>query len=167
MKGFPVAVERDHIPDILEKVLSSKDYSILSIEPLAVPVYIIVTDVSIKRAFGLKPRQFDRRYVVDGITEEVFRIAEKPECEEYGIQNVRELPARLLESRAAEMAEKLTHKNVARSFKFFWYPEIAIRSVETTRLLVWLVGLQGPDGTEFTLWVNSFSGMVKTPAPAC
>ncbi|MDN5336876.1 MAG: hypothetical protein PWR02_1902 [Synergistales bacterium] len=165
MKGFPVAVGRDHIPSLLEKSLSSKDYSIKSIEPLAVPVYIIVTDVSIKRAFGLKPRQFERRYVVDGITEEVFRIVEKPEYEEYCVQNVRELPARLSESRAAEMAEKLTHKNVARSFKFFWYPEIAIRSVEKTCLLVWLVGLQGPDGAESTVWVNSFSGMVKTPAP--
>jgi hypothetical protein len=165
MKGFPVAVEKDHIPGILEKSISSKDYSISSIEPLALPLYVIVADVSIKRAFGLRPRQFDRRYVIDGITEEVFRITEKPQYEEYCIENLRELPVRLSESRAAEMAEKLTHKNVARSFKFFWYPEIEIRSVEKTWLLVWLVGFQDPDGAEYTSWINSFSGRVINPAP--
>jgi hypothetical protein len=165
MKGFPVAVEKDHIPGILEKSISSKDFSISSIEPLAVPLYVIVADVSIKRAFGLRPRQFDRRYVIDGITEEVFRIAEKPEYEEYAVENLRKLSARLSESRAAEMAEKLTHKNVARSFKFFWYPEIGIRSVEKTWLLVWLVGFQNPDGTDSRVWINSFSGRVINPAP--
>lgn len=134
-------------------------YAIEHTEQVNIPYYILQIDMSIKRAFGLKPKVIQHVYWVNTIDGTMIRTKENPEKEL--LESGKVVPQQLSRKQCFKIAEDQAFKHVTRFYKSFWMPELELKEKDHLCIGYWkfTVKFQQKEEDQIIL-INSFSGDV-------
>ncbi len=155
-------IDQEEAASVLKQYAVKKkkgDFEIMKVEEVNIPFYILRVEMSIKRAFGLKPKVIEHIYWINAIDGEIIRTKEEPEIE--SIYNGRKMKERLNRNECFKIAEEQAFKHVTRFYKSFWAPEISVEEKELLYIGYWMFALAFENKEEKQiLLVNTFSGDV-------
>ncbi|RQD67633.1 MAG: hypothetical protein D5S00_10105 [Tindallia sp. MSAO_Bac2] len=162
MERIKTIIDQEEAIEVVKQYSIKKkkgDFEIKRVEEVNIPYYILHVEMSIKRAFGLKPKVIEHVYWVNAIDGEMIRTKEEPEYE--SINSGRLMKQQLNKKQCAKIAEEQAFKHVTRFYKSFWTPEISVEEKEHICIGYWMFVLKFENKEEEKiLLVNTFSGDV-------